>query len=189
MWSLREGLIHGSLWRRFYSLPVSSQFPSELFLENDKRQLFTSNLCVIIIFGKRQAEALHEQLVRYYFGKRQAAVSSWTTYMLSTLLKTASGSLLMDNLYIINTSKKNSKQQSLHGQLACYQHFLKTASGSFFMSTLYVSIFGRQQVAAYLFEQLVCYCYLENDKWQLLYKQFVGFWQRVADSSWAACVL
>ena len=28
------------------------------------------------------------------------------------------------------------------------------------MSSLYVSIFGRQQVAAYLFEQLVCYCYL-----------------------------
>ena len=88
------------------------------------------------------------------FKKQQAAVSSWTTCMLSTLFE-------------------NSKRQSLHGQLVCYQHFRKTASGSFFTSILYVSIFERQQVTAYLLEQLVCYCTLENGKWRSLHEQLV----------------
>ena len=65
IWSPREGLIQGSLWWGFYSLPISSQFPFELF------------------FGKRQAAALHEQLVRYrHRWKTTSVSSSWATCML-----------------------------------------------------------------------------------------------------------
>ena len=109
---------------------MSNLYVIDTLKETTSGGLFMSNLCVIGNFEKKQ----------------QAAVSSWTTCMLSTL-------------------------------------FLKMVSGNFLMSSLYVSIFGRQQVAAYLFEQLVCYCSLEDNKWQLLYEQLVGYWQQVADSS------
>ena len=105
--------------------------------ENGKRKLFMSNL-YIIIFGKRQAAALHEQLVRYRHRKTTSGSSSRAACALLLFLE-------------------NDKRRSLHEQLVHY-YFWKTTSGGLFMSNLYViDIVRKRQAAVSLFEQLVRY--------------------------------
>ena len=111
--------------------------------------LFMSNLYVIDIVGKRQAAALHEQLVRYYFWKTTSGSSSRATCALS-LLENDKRQLFMSNLYVIIFGKRQAAV-SLFEQLVRYYYF------------------GKRQAAVSLFEQLVRYYFLEDSKWQFLY--------------------
>ena len=118
-----------------------------------------SNLYVT--FWKRQAAALHEQLVRY-FSKTPSSSSSWaTSASVMTLSKAPSSSSSRTTSASFYFSESN-KQQTLH-ELPVRYYFCSENSKRqlLYLSNLYVIgiFFGRQQAAASLFEQLVCYRY------------------------------
>ena len=108
-------------------------------LENDERQLFMSNLYVIDTVGKRQAAALHEQLVRYFL-KAPSSSSSRATSASFTFLKAPSSS-------------------SSRATSASFTFWKRQAAVSLLEQLVRYYFSGIQQVVVSLFEQLVCYRY------------------------------